>query len=197
MIWCPVFRRNYKNILKLKPWTGPTCGRDCFFRMCIVLQLLYLYLVSDRQAWANPVDLDQMPQKSGIWSGITLFAGHPTIFKSHQQVEKWICSNAWTSMVRKQGDPIFRVNVVLFFLFGFYGPFKNISLTSSRSFIKSGRKLENPGKNHLTIHKQNLAFPHVTRARLELQWWETYGIKSQLYYPLGYGGPQSKCVNYP
>ena len=34
----------------------------------------------------------------------------------------------------------------LFFLFGFYGPFKNISLISSRPFIKGGRKPENPGK---------------------------------------------------
>ena len=48
----------------------------------------------------------------------------------------------------------------LFFLFGFYGPFKNISLISSRSFIKGGRKPEYPEKNHLTIRKQNLAFPH-------------------------------------
>ena len=55
-----------------------------------------------------------------------------------------------------------------------YGPFKNISLTSSRSFIKVGRKPEIPGDggwvgNNLTISKQNLAFPHVTRARLEPQ----------------------------
>ena len=48
--------------------------------------------------------------------------------------------------------------------FGFYGPFKNISLISSLSFIKGGRKPENLGKNHLTIQKQNLAFPHVTQA---------------------------------
>ena len=47
----------------------------------------------------------------------------------------------------------------IFFLFGFCGPFKNISLISSRSFIKGGRKPENPEKNHLTIRKQNLAFP--------------------------------------
>ena len=60
-----------------------------------------------------------------------------------------------------------------FFLFGFYGPFKNISLISSRSFIEGGRKPENPEKNHLTIRKQNLAFPHMTRARLEPQRWET------------------------
>ena len=53
------------------------------------------------------------------------------------------------------------------FLFGFYGPFKNISLILSRSFIEGGRKPENPEKNHLTIRKQNLAFPHMTRARLE------------------------------
>ena len=56
-----------------------------------------------------------------------------------------------------------------FFGFGFYGPFKNISLISSRSFIEGGRKPENPEKNHLTIRKQNLAFPHMTRARLEPQ----------------------------
>ena len=60
-----------------------------------------------------------------------------------------------------------------FFWFGFYGPFKNISLISSRSFIEGGRKPENPQKNNLTIRKQNLAFPHMTRARLEPQRWET------------------------
>ena len=46
-----------------------------------------------------------------------------------------------------------------FIFFLFYGPFKNISLISSWSFIKGGRK---PEKNHLTIRKQNLAFPHVS-----------------------------------
>ena len=30
-------------------------------------------------------------------------------------------------------------DLALLFLFGFYGPFKNISLISSRSFIKGGR----------------------------------------------------------
>ena len=60
-----------------------------------------------------------------------------------------------------------------FFWFVFYGPFKNISLISSRSFIEGGRKPEYPEKNHLIIRKQNLAFPHMTRARLEPQWWET------------------------
>ena len=35
------------------------------------------------------------------------------------------------------------------------------------------KKLENPGKNHLTIRKQSLVFPHVTGARLEPQQLET------------------------
>ena len=48
-------------------------------------------------------------------------------------------------------------------------------------------KTGEPGKKHLTIRKQNLAFPHVTRARLEPQRWETEWIKSLLPYPLGYG----------
>ena len=63
--------------------------------------------------------------------------------------------------------------IFFFFWFGFYGLFKNISLISSRSFIEGGRKPENPEKNHLTIRKQNLAFPHMTWARLEPQRWET------------------------
>ena len=62
------------------------------------------------------------------------------------------------------------------FWFGFYVPFKNISLISSRLFIKGGRKPEYPGKNHLTIRKQNTAFPHVARARLEPQLWEMMKI---------------------
>ena len=41
-----------------------------------------------------------------------------------------------------------------FFLFGFYSLFKNVLFISSRSFIKDGRNLENPGKKHLTIRKR-------------------------------------------
>ena len=60
---------------------------------------------------------------------------------------------------------------LFFFFFDLvYGPFKNISRISSRSFIKGECKPENPGKNYLTFRKQNLGFPHVTRARLEPQW---------------------------
>ena len=62
----------------------------------------------------------------------------------------------------------------LFSLFGFYGPFKNISFISSRSFIKGGQKPENPGKKHLTMRKQNFAFPRdPSEARTiagETQW---------------------------
>ena len=34
---------------------------------------------------------------------------------------------------------------------------------------KVGEKPEYAGKKHLTIHKQNFAFPHMTQARLEPQ----------------------------
>ena len=63
---------------------------------------------------------------------------------------------------------------IFFFIFFFFfdlgfTALSRISLISSRSFIEGGRKPENPEKNHLTIRKQNLAFPHMTRARLEPQ----------------------------
>ena len=69
-----------------------------------------------------------------------------------------------------------------FFWSGFYGPFKNISLISSRSFIKSERKPEfikserkpeNPGKKSTWPSVSRTGFLHVTRARLESQQWET------------------------
>ena len=131
------------------------------------------------------------PRLDCSWSGSTLFA--KMTFKTKQttiavigslRVNTWglrilvVCVRVWLNIV----CDIFVLNDVFFFFFvffffggggGVYGPFKNISLISSRSFIKGGRKPENPGKNNLTIRKQNLAFPHVTRARLEPQLWET------------------------
>ena len=56
------------------------------------------------------------------------------------------------------------------YLFIFFGPFKNNLRISSRSFIKEGRKPENPEKNRLTVRQQNLSFPDMTRERLEPQW---------------------------
>ena len=44
----------------------------------------------------------------------------------------------------------------IFVCFGFYGPFKNISLISSRSSSKVGGNRRTRGKKHLTIRKQNL-----------------------------------------
>ena len=88
--------------------------------------------------------------------GIKLYELHKTHrLSSNTQVEK--------------GEKLWKENPdgFFFFWFGFYGPFKNISLISSQSFIKGGRQPENPGKNYLTIRKQNLAFPHVTQARLK------------------------------
>ena len=80
------------------------------------------------------------------------------------------------------------------FLIWVLRPFKNISLMSSRSFIKGERKPENPGKNHLTIRKQNLAFPHVTRARLEPQRWETWWIKESALLFTRLQGPATVCM---
>ena len=51
---------------------------------------------------------------------------------------------------------------IVFFLFGFYGCFKNISLISSRSFIKGGRKPENSGKK--------TTWPSISRTWLSHMW---------------------------
>ena len=60
-----------------------------------------------------------------------------------------------------------------FFVFGFYGPFKNVSYIKLMVHQRWGKTWEPGEKNHLTIRKQNLAFPHVTQARLEPQQQET------------------------
>ena len=51
--------------------------------------------------------------ESGIWSGSTLFATHPTLLQAHQQVVKWTISNFRTNMLRRYGVPILRVNKVV------------------------------------------------------------------------------------
>ena len=95
----------------------------------------------------------------------------------------------WETLSTYHTCPNIQNSPFYFFWVGFYGPSKNISLILDWAFIKDGRKPENPGKNHLAIRKQNLAFPHVTQVRLKPQWWKTFWIKSHLSYPLGYRGP--------
>ena len=75
----------------------------------------------------------------------------------------------------------------LFFDLGFTALSRIFHLCRADRSSKVGK---NPGKNHLTIRKQNMDFPHVTQARLDPQRRETEWIKSQLSYSLGYGGPQ-------
>ena len=101
--------------------------------------------------------------------------------REDQERQRKLCQSQWSTKYRSrslgqctcqvwtggQGDVSCKVWWLIFFFFfffwfGFYGPFENISLISSRSFIEGGRKPENPEKNHLTIRKQNLAFPHMS-----------------------------------
>ena len=67
-------------------------------------------------------------------------------------------------MFKKSGVLVAGARCVTSFIYGFYGPFKHIPLMSSRSL---SRALPNRSSwvNHLTFHKQNLAFssaPPVT-----------------------------------
>ena len=77
----------------------------------------------------------------------------------------------------------------IFFHLGFTSLSRIFHLYRANRSSKVGENWRTRGENHMTICKHNLAFPHVTRARLEPQWWETEWIKSQLSYPLGYRGP--------
>ena len=63
---------------------------------------------------------------------------------------------------RSEGD-FFFFFFFFFFLFEFYDPFKKIfHLYQTDHSSKVGKNRRTQGKNHLTIRKQNLAFPHVT-----------------------------------
>ena len=62
-------------------------------------------------------------------------------------------------------EPLIIIIIIFFFFFfffffltGFYGPFKNFPLYRADRSSKVG-ETGNPGKNHLTIRKQNLASP--------------------------------------
>ena len=119
--------------------------------------------------------IPQQPPHQPEWNCI--FCGLTRAFFALSQMI-YLAPNGYSTLAQLRQErnlflQIFFFIIIIIFLFGFYGPFKNISLISSRSFIKCGWKQENPRKNHLTIQKQNLAFLHVTRARLEPQRWET------------------------
>ena len=131
-----------------------------------VISLLYLYLISERSG-CNAFLVNMTSIKEGYFH---------VRFISFEDVITPIYLFALGAMYKasiEKGGKHFHVRVISFFLICVLRPFQNISLISSRSFIKGGRKPENPRKNHLTVRKQNLAFPLVTRARLKPQRWET------------------------
>ena len=84
---------------------------------------------------------------------------------------------------------------IFFFFFFFYLGFTALSrifhLYRANCSSKVGKNQRTRGKTTwLSISR--MTFPHVTRARLEPQLWETWWIKSQLPYPLSYGGPHGE-----
>ena len=116
--------------------------------------------------------LIRLPEYAG-WSESSLGA----------HVRKYVCWRHGSLNVRKLNYPS---SLYCIFFVWVLGPFKNISLIPSRSFIKGRRKPENPGKTTWpSVSRTWLS--HVTRVKLEPQRWET--LWCQLSNPLGYGGP--------
>ena len=86
-----------------------------------------------------------------------------------------------------------------FFFFFFF--FFDLGFTAlSRIFradrsSKMGEIRRTREKKHLTIRKQNFAFPHVTHGEARTTEVRNLMDKSQLSYPLGYRGPQGDQGN--
>ena len=77
-------------------------------------------------------------------------------------------------MIRSQVHLIFIIFFLFFTFFGgvlptFQEYFTYMQPIVHQRWAKIGEAVE----KHLTIRKQNLAFPHVTWVRIKLQWWET------------------------
>ena len=72
---------------------------------------------------------------------------------------------------------------------GGYGPFKNIFLISSRSFIKGEGTPENPGKKTPDQPSAELGFPTCDLSKTRSTAVRNL-IDCQLSYPLGYGVTQ-------
>ena len=115
------------------------------------LHLVYIWLETTFgtvQKWSLRPLLDS--PKGGLNIGI-LFHSLP-----HSQSGSWanqllLLYTTWPLTCRKTWTICMELILIFFFFwFGFYGPFKNISLISSLSLIRGGRKPEYPAKNHLT-----------------------------------------------
>ena len=61
----------------------------------------------DRQAWANSIDTDQTPQNtvSDQWTGSTLFATHPVVFRHIRRLSKRLLSNYSITYVKELRCP--------------------------------------------------------------------------------------------
>ena len=123
---------------------------------------------------AKSVNPDQTPQNEcNIWLGLSLCALSTGIFvkltTNKTSLTRLIFKmDLWPfiiqhcqSVVHSWLESYLSQNHFFFFLFGFYDPFKNISLILSQSFIKGGWKLENLEK---TI------WPSVSRTWLFHMW---------------------------
>ena len=98
---------------------------------------------------------------------------------SYHLSSKWntminVCCTSYCWTLNIPWLPKLFLSFFFFFLwFGFYGPFKNISLISSRSFIKGWAKTREAGEKTTWPSISRTWLSHVSGARLELQGWET------------------------
>ena len=109
----------------------------------------------------NSADPDQLASSEANWSGSTLFA--------KQDISRFSRTRVKNNKHHFQGKNFFFFFFFIWVLRPFQEYFIYIKLMVHQRWAKTREHVE----NHLTIRKQNLAFPHVTWVRLEPQQWET------------------------
>ena len=149
----------------------------------VVLDITASCLVNCQISFENVLKISRRPLKSPMYNSINTSRFSPQQLFLLTVHKRYFCLVLFVRMPTILNVPLyFSIVFFFFFFFFFFGggwggglwPFQEyftyIELILHQRWAKTGEPRE---KNHLTIRKQNFAFPHMTQAGLEPQRWET------------------------
>ena len=144
---------------------------------CLVKQLSSTREYTFTSNWQLPFLIQQKGRKTTEMISRSISIKVMLSFKLQTPASAVRCATVWLVEPSTLTTCIEYLLRLFFFCFLFYLGFTALSrifhLYPADSSSKVSENWRNQGKKHLTIRKQNLPFPHVTRARLETQRWET------------------------
>ena len=153
-------------------YSAMLCSMWSFFIFTICIQTGYMWLEISYHAAGDPPGIRDGPYLAPSSPPLTPLPTYRRplasrslhlLWKQSKKILSCLLHLFFSEMGSSSSVPYF------FFFIWVFRPFQEYFIYESIIHQRWAKT----GENHPTIHKQNLAFPHVTRGRLEPQRWET------------------------